>query len=194
MIDLETLGIGSDCVVLSIAAYKFCRKEIIEKSYDHVTIVAKDADTFYCTVSLLECLSVGRVIDASTAKFWMRQGDRSQLTQSLECNDSLKHTMAKLKTFLDGANYDEIWAKSPTFDISILKSLSKDCNVDLGIDFRLERDVRTEIADYPQFDVRELSKETTIQDSNNVKLKAHHPVYDCVIQAFALQLAYNQKI
>ncbi len=199
MIDIETLGVGQDSAVLSIAAVQFNRTDIYDCPNLSITEEQQGRDTekypskFYKPISLLNCLALGCVIDPSTAKFWECQENKEQLGNSLVCNDSVYTVLSQLKTYLDGHCYQNIWAKSPTFDISILRSLGQRVGVDLGIDFRKERDVRTEISDYPRFDVREISKQLKVVDSHNTMLGLHHPLYDCIIQIQAIQEVYALK-
>jgi len=198
MIDIETLGVEGDSVVLSIAAITFDRTDVLRHPglsilVETQTITVNEyISSFHSPVSLLDCLAAGCQINKPTAEWWKKQKDRTQLVESMAYTESLHTTMTRLKTYLE-TGYDLIWAKSPTFDLTILRSLAKSVGVDLGIDFRKERDVRTEIQDYPQFDVREISKYLTVHNSLGTGISLHNPVYDSVIQIQAIQEVYAAK-
>lgn len=197
-VDIETLGVKNNSVVLSIAVLGFDRSAVAK---DPNLSILHDTQTrsllsyyrcFHVPVSTLDCLAAGCQIDKGTAEFWKRQKDRSQLVASMACEETLVTTMLHLKDFL-AHGYESIWAKSPTFDIAILRSLSESVGVDLGIDFRKERDVRTETHDYPQFDVREVSKHMTIYSPEQEELSLHNPVWDAIVQLQAVQEVYAAK-
>jgi hypothetical protein len=198
MIDLETLGVKPNCPVLAISAITFNRAAI--KQQPNLSVLAgpqertvKDYISYFNSlVSLLDCLAVGCEIEKNTANFWKKQPDRSILVSSMAHKENLAQTLVRLKDFLQQP-HESTWAKSPRFDISIINSLAEACDVKLDIDFRKEDDVRTEIRDYPQFDVREISKNLTVLDAEGNKLGLHNPDYDCIVQIQAIQEVYAAK-
>lgn len=198
MVDIETLGIKNNSVVLSIAVIIFDRLDAAKYIGHSLTTgeqcrsLTNYTHSFHTPVSMLDCLASGSIIDKGTAEWWKGKKDRSQLVDSMACTESLATTMMRLKEFLE-YGYGSIWAKSPSFDISILRSLSSSVGIDLGIDFRKERDVRTEIQDYPQFDVRQVSKGMTIYNKHGAEIGLHDPVYDAIIQLQAVQEVYAAK-
>ena len=199
MIDLETLGTSPNSVVLSIVAVRFDRTTIYANpglSIHNGKQIRGGADPISILsipVSMLECLAIGRVIDSRTAEFWKAVEDKSPLVESAACTDTLTFSLQQLRTFLN-LGYQSIWAKSPTFDITILRSLSADVGVELAIDFRKEADVRTEILDYPQYDMPEVAKSFFVMDENTDKpLGKHNPICDCLIQIQAISEVYRAK-
>lgn len=199
-VDIETLGTKNNSVVLSIAVIFFDRTAILKNPELSVTSDKLQhrsnidyLDSFHTPVSMLDCLAAGCVIDKGTAEWWKKQKDRVLLVDSMACVEPLQVTMTRLKAFLSTHAYESIWAKSPSFDISILNSLADSCGIDLAIDFRKERDVRTEMQDYPQFDVREISKHLHVTDSLGHEIGLHNPVYDSIIQLHSMQEVYAAK-
>jgi hypothetical protein len=199
MVDVETLGVNEGCPILSIAAIAFNRADILQHPMSSITkgkqvrSTVSYYDTFTSTVSLLDCLASGCTIEAGTANWWLKQKDKSQLVQAMAFEESIEDTLMKFKAFINKHDYGSIWAKSPTFDFKLLRALAKIKNIDIGINFRKEADVRTEIIDYPQFDVVKLSESVTIQDSLGNPLRPHDPVYDCIIQIQAITEVYAHK-
>jgi hypothetical protein len=197
-VDIETLGIKNNSVVLSIAVIGFDRSAVakdLNLSILHDTQTRSLLSYYHCfhvPVSMLDCLAAGCQIDKGTAEFWRKQKDRRQLVTSMACEEPLVTTMLHLKDFLN-FGYESIWAKSPSFDIAILRSLAESVGVDLCIDFRKERDIRTETHDYPQFDVREVSKRMVITDGDGEELSLHNPVWDAIVQLQAVQEVYAAK-
>lgn len=196
MVDIETLGSKAGCPVLAISAIRFNRAALAGTEIDltqSLTLNENDyISSFHSPVSLLDCLAVGCTISAGTAQWWKKQSDRQILIDSMACTEPLSDTLIRLKGFIEGG-YKSIWAKSPTFDLEILKWLAEQVDVDLGIDFRQQDDVRTETRDYPNQDVRALAKRCTVYDAKGNKVGAHNPVCDSVMQIRMVQEVYAQK-
>ena len=103
MVDLETLGNGSNAVIIAIGAVMF----------DHTGI----GDTFYTNVSPQSCVDVGLQMDVSTVMWWMQQTEQSR--------SIFKKVSSPLKTALDDFAlwYPEgaaLWGNGATFDNVIL--------------------------------------------------------------------------
>jgi exodeoxyribonuclease VIII len=199
MLDLETLGVKDNCPILSIAAIVFNRAQILQDPSLSIESGSQSRnnlhyiDTFRGTFSLLDSIASGCVIEQGTAAWWLKQADRTQLVEAMSYLKPIEDTLIKFKAFLSLHDYGSIWAKSPTFDISLLRSFASIKSFDIGIHFRKEADVRTEVADYPQFDVVKLSKDVVINDSLGNPLRPHDPIYDCIIQIQAVQEVYAKK-
>lgn len=152
MIDIETLATVDKAAVLSLAATigdPMCDLEVFAKSSNHT----------FCTPgpSVSDQVKMGRVVDSSTLKWWVRSSQSSKelarlLTES-ERPDTPTRFMAWVKRVTEEADLKDQDGKStavvcscgPTFDISIVRSLVEDM---LGSDVRLfgarqERDFRT---------------------------------------------------
>jgi hypothetical protein len=211
-LDIETLGTASDSPVITIGAMAFNREFLIplnDESWfqNYKTDVptewylsAKSPFIFYTEVSLLDNLCLGRVVDKKTAKFWQDQDDKSLLVSSMACEISVKKALTKLADFIKSIEYKGIWAKSPRFDIDILLDLAAAVNVDLGINFRKERDVRTEIGDYPMYEPKAMAESLDVKiyfkdllDDDYRQVTRHHPMGDIVAQTLAIHSAYKAK-
>lgn len=195
MIDIETLGIHRNSVVLSICAVLFDRAAIANDDTLSITQSKQvrlpstlDGMIFSTAVSTLECLKLGCTIDPGTADFWLKQGDRTQLVESMKTTVSLKQTFLALNAFLDSNNPKAHWAKSPSFDMVILKSLAEKVGVQSSLDYRKEACVRTEVRDYPMFEPYEIQKVFNVPNH-----KSHDPLYDCLLQIQSVQEVYAVK-
>ena len=70
MIDIETLGISPNSVVMTIGAIKFNRIDDI-KSIEYM-------DSFYCRVSKESCLKLGLEINKETEEWWEKQSEEAK--------------------------------------------------------------------------------------------------------------------
>lgn len=108
MVDLETLGKGSNAVIVSIGAVQF----------DETGLGA----TFYRNVQPKSCVDVGMSIDVDTVMWWMKQGDDARKALTLPGDPLFK----VLCDFSDYARHcgslDEVtlWGNGATFDNVIL--------------------------------------------------------------------------
>jgi len=109
MVDLETLGRGAGCVILSIGAVVF----------DEVT--GELGHTFYTSISRASCLAAGLTEDESTVTWWSRQAPEAQQAlrdaESLEA-PSLTNALMEFAAFLN--INDEVWGNGSDFDNVIL--------------------------------------------------------------------------
>ena len=125
MIDIETLGTGMDCPVISIgAAYFDLEKKQI-------------GDTFYAIFDIAEQIdSRTRFADASTLKWWMYQMDAAKTV----FKDGAHPTREVLQKFREwimvhagskakATKKCSPWGNGAGFDINIMESLFKDYKV-----------------------------------------------------------------
>ena len=112
MVDLETLGNGSNAMIVAIGACSL--------------LAPADGPTFYQVVDPV--LSDGD-IDASTVKWWMGQSDEARKALLVQDSVPLKVALDNFKWFLDNsAVYEErrcIWGNGATFDNVILANAYK---------------------------------------------------------------------
>ena len=87
MIDLETLGTGPDCVVLTIGGVKFNPNE-----------VSNTYQEFYYRFDVDEQLAKGRTTLQSTLDWWARQ-DKSVRDEALGDENSKKTTPKSIKNY-----------------------------------------------------------------------------------------------
>ena len=107
MLDLETLGIKSDSVILSIGA----------ASFDETTII----DEFYTTINMQSCLDYGLKIYPHTLRWWMSQSDEAKkglFDSTVSLPDAL---MDFSKWVLKSADETRMWGNGEDFDNVLLR-------------------------------------------------------------------------
>ena len=163
MIDLETLGTGPDCVVLTIGGVKFNPNEI---STPH--------NEFYYRFDVDEQLAKGRTTLDSTLEWWGKQ-EKSVREEALGDEgrtpglDVLKH----LNKWCVGA--DVIWCQGPAFDIVILEHMYRQYQHHVPWPFWKIRDSRTLFSIMPSDPRKE------------IEFDAHNALEDCKVQALCVQ-------
>jgi len=111
MIDLETLGVNPDCVILTFGAVKFdpCTDK---DPYDPIHI---KVDTDKQTV-------LNRTIDDDTLEWWNKQDEQIREDALSEDNRiSLNKFTNIFNKYIVGCDY--LWCKGPMFDYAILRDL-----------------------------------------------------------------------
>jgi inhibitor of KinA sporulation pathway (predicted exonuclease) len=134
MVDLETLGTSSDCVVVSIGACIFDLK------------TNQVISTFYSPLTLQDQLDKGRKIDADTLAWWMKQSDDARRV----FQDGAVMTSEGLNTFANwiASNIPDkkrvrAWGNGSNFDISIMEHLYKDYEQPVPWEYYNVMDLRT---------------------------------------------------
>lgn len=160
MLDIETLGTEKDCLVLSIAVVKFNESEII--------------DTLELFPDLMEQENKGRKIGIDTLIWWMKNTALLESTL-LKQRKSLTFCHFKMINFFhNDLQPKNVWAKSPSFDLEIIKNLFK--TTENLWKYSQEADVRTCDLKLKQRDIP-LNKPTT----------AHDPLSDALAQTLNVQ-------
>lgn len=128
MIDLETLGTGTNSVILSIGAVKFDRE---------IT------DTFYVNVDAASCQRYGLTIEADTVMWWLGS-EREQAR-----NDLFKDERHDLYDALDGfaqwfgPESMPVWGNGASFDNVLLRNAFSKTNISCPWKFWHDRCYRT---------------------------------------------------
>lgn len=132
MVDLETLGNGSNAVITSVGAVRF-----------HATGIK---DSFYEFVDPQSCVDAGLKMDVSTVLWWMGQSD--------DARAAFKNKGLPLVTVL--AAFDAwfpkdacLWGNGATFDNVILSNAYKAVGMKAPWPFWGDRCYRTVKAMYP---------------------------------------------
>ena len=133
MVDIETLSTRTNAVVLSIGAVKF--------------------DYFDSNISSFYLILDGtgqehRHISPETEKWWESQGGEAQEVFDAENKIGTYQACVEFSKFLGDADY--VWAKSPSFDLAILKSLFEDLGIVWPVPYYREADVRTANLLFPE--------------------------------------------
>jgi len=168
MIDLETLGNKSGCVITSIAAVEF-------DLYSGLT-----GREFYKTISIDSCLKTGLFIQEDTLKWWFDQDKEAQLGMFKDTS-SLQNVLHDFRTFITslGTKDLQVWGNSNRFDLGILaQAYYVNGDKEIPWKYTLERDVRTLVMFVPKIKAAE----------QFIGVK-HNPIDDC-----KHQISYCSKI
>lgn len=125
MIDIETLGTSSNCVVASIGA-----KEMFGKG------------EFYRKLDWSQQTRKRRVIEPSTVRWWLQQSADAQ-AELVEVGDDVETVLNDLADFCGRDSHCFLWANGSIFDIGILRSLYHDFRVGFPTTYDKELDFRT---------------------------------------------------
>lgn len=135
MIDLETMGTNPKAPITCIGAVFFNPK------------TGELGERFYCRVDFGNDMLNGAVPDGDTIKWWLRQS--SDARAELISDDAIPifEAVGDLSDWLTDNAEDlktlKVWANSPSFDCTILRSASERIGIDIPWNYWNERDVRT---------------------------------------------------
>jgi exodeoxyribonuclease VIII len=108
MVDLETLGVGPNSVILSIGAVKFNEKGIGSKS-------------FYKTINIQSCLDAGMEVNGDTLSWWMEQSDAAR--EVFKAADGpLGAVLRDFRQWLPKGKDWVLWGNGAGFDNVILRN------------------------------------------------------------------------
>jgi exodeoxyribonuclease VIII len=115
MVDLETMGTGSDAAIIAIGAVAFNAGEPIQVHTN---------PSFYKTVTLASSMAAGMTVDASTIMWWLQQSDAARAEFKAGRGVPLiSATTSFASWFQDVADTDAlVWGNGATFDNVILTS------------------------------------------------------------------------
>jgi len=125
MVDIETLGLESGSVILSVGAVRFDAEGL--------------GDEFYRSISRESCESVGLDVDQDTLEWWRDQGEEAR--HVLQGGEELSDVLEAFASWFGTA--DEIWANSPSFDCEQLEAAYAAAGLVEPWEFYQERDHRT---------------------------------------------------
>lgn len=172
MVDIETLGIENDTVVLSIAAVQFDGN------------AQGESISYTCSVDdVAQQIQIWRSVSASTLAWWLKQSEeaRGQVLLDKSASSPPDLTWEQFQVKLEQFLADKyVWANGPDFDIDILTNL-------LGygpgshelVPFNKRRCVRT---------IKELVPKTARPERTG----AHVALDDCLYQIELVRDAYRR--
>lgn len=139
MLDIETLGTGSNSLVLSIGAVEF-------------SLSGTTFRQFSVNLPILEQIINPTVeVDMDTIKWWKSQSAEAKaaLLHKKPCK-SVKEGLKAFHDFIKTFENPVIWGNGCTFDNVIMRNLFKSFNLDFPTPFYTDMDVRTvvQLADY----------------------------------------------
>jgi hypothetical protein len=139
MIDTESLGLSSKCVVTQLALLAYDLDDPEE-------YLALEEQFLPITPQTI----LGREINGDTVLWWMKQSDAARAMFEQNSGNDYPELYAKtahffdhIKTLTEDRSEVEIWARGTDHDISILKSLAEDLNLTLPWKYDTVRDLRT---------------------------------------------------
>mgnify|MGYP001212003498 CR=1 FL=1 len=169
MIDLETMGVGNNAAIVSIAAVRF----------DIQT--GKTYEFFEVNVDLNSSLNKGFKVSGSTILWWLSQSAEARGSLVLAPSINIEEALTKFAEFLRPD--DILWSNGLRFDIALLDDAYQLLNMKIPWDFHNERDVRTLVAFAPGI------KDRCIKENKNEK---HIALNDCLLQILYCSEIYNK--
>ena len=167
-IDIETLGISPDTVVLTIGGIKF---DPMEDDGLH--------SEFYYRLNADEQIDMGRTVDEKTLEWWETQSEEVK-AEALDTNDRIpvEETLKALNKWLVGV--DKLWCQGPVFDIGILENLYKQIGLHHNWPFYIIRDSRT------------LFSLMDKDPRKEIDFAAHNALADAIVQSLCIQKVYKK--
>lgn len=179
MIDIETLALSPDALVLSIGAIQF---DCLNPSGPWF------GDTFFRTLDITTQLIMGRAVDRKTQAWW-RDQERDKARLHWQCPSPDTHAtpqnmLVDLAAFVAGA--ERVWAHGVVFDISVLQHMYEQTHTAVPWSYRAVRDTRT------FFDTHKVHAPGAPPDTESII--EHHPLGDCRLQIKRLWMhGYQQE-
>lgn len=191
VIDYETLGISHDTVILSLGCVVFD----FNKQYTYEQLIDPNFEgRFYIKFDVEDQVkNYGRTINKNTLDWWKGQGEDAQkvLKRTPEDMKFVDAVNAFDKFLLDAGMMDksQIWCRGQDFDISILKSMYTQMDMEEPVKFWNYRDIRTAIQCWcgerrgRNFDAEQTYKELFIK---------HDAYHDCAAAVIDMQHAIRR--
>ena len=165
MVDLETLAVSPDALVLSLGAVHF------DPYSDEIM------DTLYFKIDIDDQDRLGREVDPNTVEWWSRQDPKiMEEAFSIDNRVPLTEAIDRFHKFAWGCT--AFWSHGATFDLVILEDIYRQLNKPLSWNFWQLRDTRT------LFDLG--------FDANMPKDSKHDALQDAIRQAIGVQNVYRK--
>lgn len=173
MLDLETLGTGSNAAIIAVGACAF--NPYVQH---HIW------DTFYYQVYLASSIAAGLTMDPSTILWWMKQSDAAR-TQTFEGEVfPLRYVLARFTEFVENYGSDvAVWGNGAAFDNVVIRNAYKAVGLEAPWSFRNDKCYRTVVNLLPE------DKRTPQFHPHGV---AHNALDDAIGQALYLQSVFRE--
>jgi hypothetical protein len=135
MVDLETLGTDTDCIVISIGAVRF-RMGV----RDDIKTITQPPRSFYARLDDEEQRQRGRSETPDTLDWWDRQSDEARAVLDVE-GEPVASVLSRFSEFCTGAK--RVWGNGNMFDNAIMRDLYDDYGREYPVEFWKDLDVRT---------------------------------------------------
>lgn len=162
MIDIETLSIKPNAVVLTLGAVQF-------DPFNHVEHYFSEK---YFRFDIDEQIELGRDVNEETVEWWGKQSDESRVEALSDEGRVVFDVYSKELTKLV-VQSKRIWAQGPVFDMGILENLYRQKSTPIPWQYYNVRDSRTLLK--------------ALGDSRNAGTKAHNALEDCKEQIRAIK-------
>lgn len=165
MVDLETLAVSPNAVILSLGAVHF------DPHSDHF------GDSIYMRIDLDDQDKLNREIDPNTIEWWSKQ-DPQIMEEAFNPDNRipLSEAIDRFHKFAWGC--DAFWSHGATFDLVILENIYRQLNKPLPWNYWQLRDTRT------LFDIG--------IDPRMPKESKHDALQDAIRQAVGVQNVFRQ--
>lgn len=180
MIDIETLALRPKGVITQMAFVAVDAEDLDEE--------IKQEEMF---LPIQPQLDLGRVIDASTILWWMKQEGRAKKYFEESIGDDMDELVSLVQSFVTkldrvcrSVEEYEIWARGPQFDITCMESLFADTGQETPWAYHRIRDLRTMMS---------LAGLHTDNVPKPAGLTDHHAKSDCLYQLKQYEMA-NRKL
>ena len=169
MLDIETMGNGSNSPIVAIGAVKFDDNGI--------------HDRFYEVITLEDAVASGGEIDPSTVLWWLKQSKDAINSTFFPDKEPIttKQALDKLRLFIgDGQDVTGVWGNGVAFDNVIISNAARRLGVDPIWPFWLDRCYRT---------VKGMNTDIPVKEHG----VAHNALDDAIKQAQHLNEIRNKK-
>lgn len=183
MFDIETLGVESTSVILSLGIIHFD----VDKVYNYNDLIERGLFIKFNAADQIQ--NYKRTIDKDTLQWWSKQNDYAKATNFERSKADLLTLdgLDILQKYVDEHRVDAnetFWARG-SLDQVCIDSLCKAANRELITFYNNWRDVRTAIdytAENPKNGYCQIAHPTFTRDD----VCKHHPVHDCALDIMML--------
>lgn len=169
MLDLETLGKSSGCIILSIGAVMF------DPYSNHY------GEKFYANILQESCRNYGLFEDASTVAWWSMQDEKSKQVL-LPDQKPLDIAIYQFVEWFTRNGGERIWSQGASFDIPIIEAAFRAVKIVPPWQYWNVRDTRT-LYDFCGFDPSIIKREGVY----------HYAPDDCTHQIRCVQTALQSR-
>lgn len=180
MLDLETLGVSTNTMILTIAAVTFDSNNKETESNGQVFYARVDIDSY-------KKYGSNFTLDASTLFWWINKAPQAAKNEAF-CDIDRKSIETVMKAFSDWCSHNKvtkIWSNGASFDIPIVSYTMNLLNIEIPWKFWDIRDTRT------LYDLANIKlKDVKYNNVNN--LPDHHALGDCYKQLEGVKQSYKK--
>lgn len=188
MLDIETLGTGTNAAIASIGALTFDPKlgQVMDP---------RDTRAFHVLIDLEKSKQPG-VIDASTVKWWMQQSPEAQKAlfgQPADQYQSLGVALDQFAVWCQQREATQLWTNGPMFDERIVReAFTRNLNPNFPFSYRASRCFRTiaQMVEDKGHDLKKLHASMK-HEFKLAEVVRHRAVDDCFTQAYAVCRFYQ---